>query len=450
MAQEPFAQVVKRRLLGLTLIVTVAGLIALSIAIYNKAFTSTVDVQLRANHTGNQLLLDSDVKVRGIIVGSVSDIRVEGDINDPNKTVSVLTLSLDPSKVGEIPQGVSAQILPKTLFGEQYVSLDIPSNVDVTRRGSFTPIKAGDVIPQNRTKGALEAQTVLGDLYPLLTAVQPAQLNETLTAIATALQGRGEQLGRTLVNSDRYLKIINPHTKQLVDDLKKLGQVADEYNGLAQDIFASLQNLQTSARTVIERRAALDSLLTSGTKSANELESFLAENQDRLIQVTGQTAKIYPLLEEYSPEFVCLAQGINKLANLANQAIYDNQIHLTITADNTSMGKYKPGEQPRLITGLGPACFGLPNPPVPFQIPGKYRCINDGAALTSDPCAQRRSQSATATQTASVTRTAGSPQETALVKTLVAAQLHTTPNKVPGGVALLVAPMYRGEQVVVK
>ena len=32
-----------------------------------------------------------------------------------------VTLALDPSQVSEIPANVSAQILPKTIFGEQYV-----------------------------------------------------------------------------------------------------------------------------------------------------------------------------------------------------------------------------------------------------------------------------------------------------------------------------------------
>ena len=77
---------------------------------------------------------------------------------------------------------MSAQILPKTLFGEQYVSL-------VDAGGPRCGItRAGDTIPQDRSKGALETQKVLGDILPLLTAVSPAELNATLTALAEALQ----------------------------------------------------------------------------------------------------------------------------------------------------------------------------------------------------------------------------------------------------------------------
>jgi phospholipid/cholesterol/gamma-HCH transport system substrate-binding protein len=457
--REKLVTVVKRRLYGLLFLALVASLITLSIAIYNKAFTPTVDVTLRAAHTGNELLLDSDVKERGIIVGSVKAVRSNG-------SQAVVTLALDPGSVHSIPANVSAQILPKTLFGEQYVSLDLPDGVDPNDVPN--PIKAGDVIPENRSKGALESQKVLGDLLPLLTAVQPAQLNDTLNAVATALQGRGEELGRTLVDFDKYLRIINPHTRKLVDDLHQLGKVALEYNDVAPDIFATLRNLQTSARTVIDKRVQFDSLLGVGSSASNVLAGFLAQNKQRLIDITGQTDKLYALLKQYSPEYPCVFAGVTKLDTLANQAISNHSINLSLTPDLTNDGPYRPGNQPTLITGYGPQCFGLPNAPDPFEIPGKYRCVNDGAPLTADPCADRpgvpgtsppvrlpglpksKSPLPLAAQQDAAAHELNSPGENALVDTLIAGRLRTTPDKVPGTDTLLAAPLLRGNQVVIK
>ena len=121
MAAETFAQVAKRRLLGLLLIALVVGLVSLSIAIYEKVFTATDTITLRADHTGNQLILDSDVKVNGLIVGSVSEVNADGDN-------AVVTMAIEPDKMKDIPGNVKAVILPKTLFGEQYVSLVIPAD----------------------------------------------------------------------------------------------------------------------------------------------------------------------------------------------------------------------------------------------------------------------------------------------------------------------------------
>jgi phospholipid/cholesterol/gamma-HCH transport system substrate-binding protein len=432
MAADPFEpNPIKRRIFGVVFIVFVTSMISLSILIYNKAFTSTVDVTLEANHTGNLLMVDSDVKVRGIIVGAVKSVSSKG-------SGAIVRMQLDPADVKMIPKNVSAQILPKTLFGEQYVSLILPSKRQ-------RAIKESDTIPQDRSKGALESQAVIADLFPLLTAVQPAELNATLTALADALHNRGDELGQTLVNFDKYLKVMNPHTKRFVDDLKKLGQVASEYNDLAPDILATLRNLQTSARTVVQKQAGLDNLLVTGSDTSRVLKGFLAENEQRIIQVSGQTNKIYPMLNHYSPEFSCLFKGINRLYTLTGQMIYNNQIHLSVTVDQQNQGAYRPGNEPILVSGLGPECFGLPNPPRPFQFPGKYKCINDGAALTKDPCAQQPHS------TNSVDNKAlNSAAENAYVNTLIAGDLHTTPDKVPGTATLLAGPLLRGQDVVVK
>jgi virulence factor Mce-like protein len=378
------------------------------------------------------------VKERGIIVGSVKKVNSKGD-------GAIVTLSLDPSRVKDIPSNVKAQILPKTLFGEQYVSLITPAQ-------EARPIRANDVIPQDRSRGALETQRVLGDILPLLTAVDPADLNATLTGLAEALHNRGDKLGQTLVNFDRYLKVLNPHTSQLATDLNKLGRVSLEYNNLAPDIFSTLQNLQTSAKTVVQRRSGLDSLLTSGTDASKVLQGFLDENEQRLIAITGQTNKIYALLDEYSPEFTCLFHGVNQLYEGAAKAIYDNRIHLSVTLNANNLGAYKPGQEPTLITGYGPDCFGLPGPPQPtdangrFQIPDKFKCLNDGAPLTK-AAASPTCKAGTASKT---NNALGSSAENALINTIVASDYGTTPNKVPGATTLLAGPLLRGQQVVVK
>ena len=83
---------------------------------------------------------------------------------------------------------------------------------------------------------AIEVEQVLSDLYPLLRTVQPAQLNYTLTALADALEGRGEKLGNNLVVLDDYLKRMNPKIPLLVDDLGKLASVSDTYAAVAPEL----------------------------------------------------------------------------------------------------------------------------------------------------------------------------------------------------------------------
>jgi phospholipid/cholesterol/gamma-HCH transport system substrate-binding protein len=450
-AKESIRTVIVRRLLGVAYLGVVAGLVLLSIAIYKKDFTPVVLVKLKTDHTGNSLVNNSDVKLRGIIVGSVRSVKVDSGPNGGCATDTVtcvtVTLALEPDKIHIIPADVEAQILPKTIFGEQYVSLELPQG-----NSSSTPrISSHDVIPQDRSAGALETEKVIGDLLPLLQAVKPAELNATLTAIAQALNGRGYELGQTIVSLDKYLKTFNPHTKAFVNDLTQLGNFSDELNGVTPDIVSTLNNLKTTSTTLIDEKSSLDSLLSVGNSTAQTLNSFLQANQNSLITLTDTSGIVYNVLAEYSPEYSCLVDGLAHLSDLANTLIAHHQIQLSAVVDATNLGQYKKGEEPKLITGLGPHCFGLPNDPQPvvdgkFQIPAQFQCFNDGAALTSAKCGKSADEQ---TQTDMETFE-GSQAENALVNALIASTYNTTPNKVPFIATMLSAPLYRGVKVTVK
>ena len=168
------------RILGVVFI----GLLALSVwlvsAVFTQKFTAFDPVTLTTSTAGMNLPSRADVKVRGAIVGQVN--KAESDGQDAK-----LTLGINPDMIKSIPANVTAALVPKTLFGEKYVELNIPKDP------SSESLEAGDKILQ--TELPVEVERVLNDLYPLLRTVQPAELSYTLNALADALEGRGEQLG---------------------------------------------------------------------------------------------------------------------------------------------------------------------------------------------------------------------------------------------------------------
>ena len=442
MARESFAAVARRRLLGVLLLALVAALVTLSIAVYNKVFTKVVLVKLETDHTGNQLLTHSDVKERGVIVGEVRSISSHGD-------GATITLALDPGKAKAIKNYQVAQLLPKTLFGERYVSLIVPSDATAARPAyckptqSPGPVKGGQTMCQDNSAQYAEVENVLSDLMPLLTALKPAELKATLDALATALSGRGERLGQDIVKLDTYLKGINPHVPQLVDDLDKLGNVALEYNSVVPDLFDSLTNLQTTSKTLVDKQAALDSLLRVATNTSGTLTQFLNANARNLITVTDTSNTMFALLEQYAPEYGCLLKGLADIDPRLESAFRDGRLHVTLEVVK-GRGKYVPGNEPRLVTGKGPHCGGLPDPQVPYQIPPEFQDLNDGAPLVGGP------GTGALPSTIRSAYGPGSAAETAMVNSLIAGQYGTTPDQVPAIDTVLAAPMLRGSEVKLK
>src|SRR5579884_2677229 len=190
---------IKRRLQGVAFLVVVFLLLAFTVAIYNKSlpWQSADTVTLQVGRIGNQLVVPADVKLDGILVG-----RVSGAHTDGNNTT--LTLKIDDSQMKEIPAGVVARILPKTLFGEKYVELVAPPSTDVSDH-----LRPGAVITEDHSSTAIELQTVFSHLVPLLQTLKPAELSVALSNLADALRDRGDALGKNLELVNTYFTRFN-------------------------------------------------------------------------------------------------------------------------------------------------------------------------------------------------------------------------------------------------
>ncbi|MGH3585205.1 MAG: MlaD family protein, partial [Pseudonocardia sp.] len=114
----------RHRLLGVVFVAALVAMVGLAVGRYAGVFESPVPVTLRVERAGTQLAERADVKVRGLEVGEVSAVTTDG-------TGATVELALDPEKVDLIPANVSAQLIPKTLFGERYVSLVLPDGPKV-------------------------------------------------------------------------------------------------------------------------------------------------------------------------------------------------------------------------------------------------------------------------------------------------------------------------------
>src|SRR4051794_19255115 len=205
MARSSIYTAAAPKVMGIAFLCLLLAGVYFTYAIFTKKFTDYDKVTLQTSTIGLQLPERADVKIRGVIVGEVLDFHPTADGAD-------ITLGISPGEIDTIPADVTGSIVPKTLFGEKYVSLVVPD------RSTPGHLEAGATIP--KTVVSTEVEQVLSDLYPLLRTVQPAALNQTLTALATALEGRGDELGQNLETLNGYLKKINPQIPELVQDLR--------------------------------------------------------------------------------------------------------------------------------------------------------------------------------------------------------------------------------------
>ncbi|MER7837908.1 MCE family protein [Streptomyces sp. NPDC096040] len=406
------------RLYGVAFLAVLALLLSLAVAVYQQAFTSVVPITLEAGTLGNQLDPRADVKLRGLLVGEVREVHADG-------TKATLDIALKPQYVSYIPSDVRARLLPKTLFGEKYVDLIPPP------QSSARPIRAGDVITQDRTKVGIEVQQLMNDLLPLLRTVQPGQLNATLSAFATALEGRGDRIGDNLTRVEGYLRRLNPHMPSLKEDISRFADVAEVYGDAAPDLMRILRNTVTTSRTIVDKQDQLAAGLRSTAAVAGTANDFLSENGDRLITLGRVSRPTLELFARYSPEYPCLFQGLVRQEKASEDAFRGGEMRITLEVVRPQ-GAYRPGEEPVYGERSGPNCRGLPHP----QVPGSKPHLNDGTSAGGSDGALPGGVNVSATRA-----------EQRAVGSLVAPVMGVPADQVPPVTTLLFGPLARGTAV---
>jgi phospholipid/cholesterol/gamma-HCH transport system substrate-binding protein len=366
--------------------------------------------------------------MRGVIVGEVLDMSASSDGAE-------LKLGLYPSQVDTIPSNVTARIEPKTLFGEKYVALQIPD------QPAGDHIEAGDTI--KRSVVATEVEETLNDLYPLLRAVQPAELNKTLNALATALEGRGDKLGENLVTLDGYLKRINPQIPALVEDLRLLSDTSDLYSDVFPDIATTLRNSVTTGNTLKGREKKLNKLFDDVTGFSNTTRTFLAENDTNIIRVNQLAAQQLRVFAKYSPEFPCLTSGIVNAGKLQAQAFRGFTLHINLELLPNQPRAYGPQDKPRFGDKRGPYCGTLPNSP--YNQKNKAPFPSNADDGVDEPTGKGTNRAAL--PWAESAADAGSAQEADFLRSVLAASLGRDSSEVSDLSVMLFAPVARGTEV---
>ena len=342
------AALARQRLSGVAFLAVLAGLVALSIAFYNKAFQPVAEVTLKVDRIGSQLTPPADVKVDGLIVGEAREVEATPD-------GATITLAIEPDKLDLIPANVTARLLPKTIFGEKYVSLVRPE------QPAAESLAAGDVIGQDRSSTGREFATALDNLLPLLETLDPQSLSTTLNAVSSALRGRGERIGSNLVLARDYFREFNPELPTLQEDFEGLADFADTLDAAAPDFLAVLDDLSFINRSLVDQRTELAQFLSSTTGVSGTFEEFLTENERRFIELAREGRPPLETFARYSPEFPCLASGLAEADDYIGDSFGRLQPGLHITLEFTeNQGEYEPRrDEPQYKDDRGPVCYGL-------------------------------------------------------------------------------------------
>ena len=253
------------------------------------------------------------------------------------------------------------------------------------------------MIPQDRSATAIELERVLDDLLPLLRTIQPAKLNATLNALATALDGRGDAARATTsswstATSPRSTPSCRPSSRTSAG----WPTSATIYADAAPDLLQMLRNFSvTDERRSATRRPSYAGFL-AGTAGFATTTRQLLERERRPDHPArrGRPADARASSPSTRPEYPCLLHGLAAVQRLHRQSTFANgELHITLEVTPARSGKYKPGDEPPWGENRGPELL-RPAEPAPAEarqpLPATARAATASAARPAASCSTRR------------------------------------------------------------
>jgi len=350
-----------RPLAGLATVVLIVFVFAVAIGLFRGDFTTSVPVTVVSPRAGLVMNPDAKVKMRGVEVGKVDSIDVR-----PNGE-AVLHLAMHPSEMHLIPANVLVDIASTTVFGAKFVELVPPAEP------SPQPLRAGQVLEGKHV--TVEINTVFQQLTSLLSTIDPAKLNETLGAIASAVNGRGHKIGQALRDLDSFLATQEPSLPALRHDIEALPVVSNAYADSSADLLATADNAVRISKTIVDEQQNLDAFLISSIGLADMGNDVVGGNREALTEDLHLLAPTTDLLNQYHDALYCGIAG--SLPNLHAPDLPEPMVKVTVVIGLGAERYRYPSNLPKVAASGGPQCRNLPV--VPFDVAPPFVVTDNGS-----------------------------------------------------------------------
>ncbi len=213
------------------------------------------------------------VSYRGVTVGQVGELELTDagvdvmlDIENDNK---------------DIPADASAMVANGSAVGEQYVDL-LPESDD----GPF--LRDGDEIALERTDTPIATTKLLVDLDRTVNSVNKKSLTTVIDELGKAFQGTGEDLGQIIDTSNSFIRTANANFDLTTDLLEDGNVVLSTQLDKASAIRSFAKDLSLFSDTLVRSDDDLRAVIEDGSATANQLRTFLEENQVDLGELINQ------------------------------------------------------------------------------------------------------------------------------------------------------------------
>lgn len=353
---------------GAVAAVLIALVAVLTVAGSAGAFDTAPRVTAFLPAAAGPVRADIPVRFRGVRVGELASSEATVDGVD-------LTLRLEPGKMARVPAEVRIRVLPRTLFGDQFLELRLPPDA-----APEPAIEAGARIQPDTSGRTVRLYDAYNRLYQMISALHPAQLQVALDAVAGALRGKGAELGATIERAAKFFKDAEPVLATLGADLRTVAALGEDLAGAAPDLLASMRDAVALSETVVAERGAIRDLLSAGTAFTEQSRRMIAANGRRVITLVHAADPLTGVLAAHPHAPSTSLDAAGNFLNAAERAFSTGKFKIDAALSLDNPYPYTAADCPRYPGMAGPNC-GAAAPQRQDQMPRSRQAEAPGGTV---------------------------------------------------------------------
>lgn len=300
----------------LLLVLAAAASLAVSGCSYKTAGAPKGGLTLTATFDDAQGLVPGhSVKMSDITIGTVTKVELAG-------YRSKATLAVEDGV--KIPQGTRAEIKVTSLLGENYVDLQMPPGASMDR-GPF--LTTGAAITNTSVQPAFEQ--VVGQAGPLIQALAGNDVATVVNAGATALDGNGQKLNKTIAQAGALLGMFAEQRRELGESVDRFARLGRSLAKGSDTLGETPGQLERTTRLLNQDKYKIIEMVDKLTKTARELNDKVLEG--RIQRFRSLLRDLDPVLQQLGDNrkrLTALVDGLVEFSDKLPRATYDGQLLL--------------------------------------------------------------------------------------------------------------------------
>lgn len=333
----------RRILLGFVAILLFAGLTGLTWFFLKGGFRTGMPVSAVFTDpgVGQQLPIGGDVKIRGVLVGSIAGMTATA----PGE----VTLDLRITEK-DVPADSIAEIRSKTVFGQKWVELIPPENA------SGDVLAEGSVIPDERTVEPLEFERAMQLGHDLISGISLDRLANVMRNLAEGFGGQEGDAIRAIEEGLVALEAVNSRSGELDEAFRQLGEFSQWLDENDTSLLSFLESVDQANRALVGAAPEfiasnasvprfLDAFGTFQVKTERDLGKLIEDGADVLEIVAVRADSIKAIVRQLEAFTTIWNSGLKQpCAGEFESDLTCWQIYLSPGMD--SRGLYADGEGP--------------------------------------------------------------------------------------------------------